>query len=196
MRPDTVFRSLLRLSVRLPLHFPVCRAVAEPPLRLHAAATRGLAALAVSLAVAGACAQDYAAGDIRITHVYATPTPPGARIGAAYLSARNQGSQDDRLIGAASPAAARVEVHNGEIGTDGVMRMREIEAVPMPAGSTTGMKPGGGEHLMLMDLARPLVAGESFPMTLEFERGGKVEVRVAVEAPKDGSAQHKHGAAH
>jgi len=196
MRPDTVLRSLLPLPVHLPHHSFVRRRAANPSLRLLAAATRGLAALTVGLAAAGAGAQDYAAGDIRITHVYATPTPPGARIGAAYLSARNQGSQDDRLIGAASPAAARVEVHNGEIGTDGVMRMREIEAVPMPAGSTTGMKPGGGEHLMLMDLARPLVAGESFPMTLEFERGGKVEVRVAVEAPKDGSAQHKHGAAH
>jgi copper(I)-binding protein len=157
---------------------------------------RGLIALAVGVAAAGAHAQDAVAGDIRIEHAYATPTPPGSRIGAAYLTARNQGSRDDRLVAAASPAAGRVELHMGDIGADGVMRMRELDAVPLPANSKTDMKPGGGHHLMLMELAKPLVAGEKFPMTLEFERGGKVEVQVEIHAPKPGSATHKPGHGH
>jgi len=154
----------------------------------------GLAALAIGLAAGTACAQDSLAGDIRIRQAFATPTPPGSRIGAAYLSATNQGKQEDRLVKAASPAASRVELHTGEIGADGVMRMRELDAIPVPAGTTTEMQPGGGLHLMLMELTKPLVQGESFPMTLEFERGGKVEVQVNVRAATPGAARkHGHG---
>ena len=162
--------------------------------RPRAVVMRGLAALAIGLAAANACAQDAPAGDIRIGQAFATPTPPGSRIGAAYLSATNHGRQEDRLVKAASPAASRVELHNGEIGADGVMRMRELEAIPVPAGTTTEMQPGGGLHLMLMELTKPLVQGESFPLTLEFERGGKVEVQVKVQtAPPGATGKHGHG---
>jgi periplasmic copper chaperone A len=179
------------------------------PMHPSLAVTRGLAGLCLGLAATGAGAQHpapgaaqhapaaaharhAAAGDIQVGEVFATPTPPGARIGAAYFSARNAGSRDDRLVGAASPAAGRVELHMGEIGADGVMRMRELDAVPVPAGATLQMKPGGGHHLMLMELPKPLVEGESFPMTLEFEHGGKVDIRVQVRSPAPGSAP-KHG---
>ena len=153
-----------------------------------------LAGVALVLVAAGAWAHGYTVGDIRIGHPFATPSPPGAKVGAAYLSAENRGTQDDRLLKASSPAAARVEIHSGDIGTDGVMRMRELDAVPLPAGATTAMKPGQGNHLMLMELAKPLAEGDKFPMTLEFERAGKVEVEVRVEAPKGGTAKgHGHG---
>jgi len=154
-------------------------------------ACRGLLALAGGMAATVAQAAGAVAGDIYVEHAYATPTPPGARIGAAYLSARNAGPQADRLVRAASPVAGRVELHTGDIGADGVMRMRELDAVPLPANSATEMKPGGGQHLMLMELAEPLVAGQSFPLTLEFERGGKVEVQVEVRAPKAGALAHQ-----
>jgi copper(I)-binding protein len=179
------------------------------PMQPLPAVLRGVAALALALAAAGAGAQHPApgaaqhsaaaahashpaAGDIRIGEIYATPTPPGARIGAAYFSARNVGKKDDRLVRAASPAAGRVELHTGDIGADGVMRMREVDAVPVPADGTIQMKPGGGHHLMLMELPKPLVEGESFPLTLEFEHGGKVDLQVKVQSPVPGSAM-KHG---
>lgn len=167
----------------------------QRPSDLRLAVTRALAALAVGFAAAGAGASDYTAGNIEVRQPYATPTPPGSKIGAAYFAAENRGPQDDRLLGASSPAAARVEIHSGEIGTDGVMRMRELDAVALPAGKSFEMKPGQGNHLMLMELGKPLKEGDSFPMTLEFERGGKVEVQVRVQAAGRG-ARNGHGHSH
>jgi copper(I)-binding protein len=152
-----------------------------------------LAAMAMALATVAASAGDFTAGDIHIRAPLATPTPPGSKIGASYFVAENRGSQDDRLLRASSPASARIELHSGEIGGDGVMRMRELEALPLPAGKTVELRPGQGNHLMLMELRKPLAAGDTFPMTLEFERGGKVEVQVQVQAPKPGAA---HGSGH
>ena len=77
---------------------------------------------------------------------------------------------------------------------DGVMRMREVEAIAVAPGAPIKMRPGSGFHFMLMDLKQPLKDGESFPMTLEFERAGKVEVKVVVQVPKaaESDAAHKH----
>ena len=154
--------------------------------------------LAVGLAALTASAQHhghYEAGDIQIMEPFATPTPPGAKIGAAYVaSMANKGSQADRLLSAHSPAAGRIELHSGEIGADGVMRMRELDDVPLPPKTTLQMGPGQGNHLMLMELARPLKTGDRFPMTLEFERAGKVEVEVLVKVPAAGGRPaQKHG---
>jgi copper(I)-binding protein len=166
-----------------------------------------LAAVAIGMASGIAAAHDYRAGDVRVRHPFATPTPPGARIGAAYFAAlENRGTQVDRLVRASTPAAARVELHSGDIGSDGVMRMREKESIDVPAKTTVKLRPGGGDHLMLMQLKKPLLEGDTFPMTLEFERGGKVEVNVVVQVPKAGvggrAADHGshdaggHGSAH
>ena len=157
-------------------------------------AARALAALAIALASGLASAQDYRAGDLQVQQPFATPTPPGARIGAAYFSAlENRGAQAERLLRAATPVAGRVELHSGEIGADGVMRMREKESIDVPPKSTVRLRPGGGDHLMLMELKQPLMAGDRFPMTLEFERGGKLEVEVVVQAAKGGANGHAGG---
>ena len=160
-------------------------------------ALRALAAAAFALASGLGAAHGFQAADMHVRHPFATPTPPGARIGAAYFTAlENRGSQADRLLRASTPAAARVELHSGDIGADGVMRMREKESIDVPAKATVKLRPGGGDHLMLMDLKQPLVAGDRFPMTLEFERAGKLEVEVVVEVPKDGAAGHGHAHGH
>ena len=158
---------------------------------------RHIALLATGLVVASAAfAHNYAAGDIRIQDPFATPSRVGAPNGAAYFaSLENRGEQADRLIRASSPVAARIELHFGKIGADGVMRMREVDALPLPPKAIIKLRPGQGDHLMLIDLKRPLVEGETFPMTLEFERGGKVEVKVSVQVPKPGAkdaSEHKH----
>ena len=177
-----------------------CAAISSPGLpRLAHRAARALAAIAIAVASGLAAADDYQAGDMRVRDPFATPTPPGARIGAAYFGAlENRGTQGDRLLRVSTPAAARVELHSGDIGPDGVMRMREKESIDVPAKATLRLRPGGGDHLMLMDLEKPLVAGDRFPMTLEFERGGKVQVEVVVQVHKGGmgspAAGHGHGA--
>jgi copper(I)-binding protein len=155
-----------------------------------------IASIAFSLAAGVAMAHGYSAGDVRIRHPFATPTPPGATIGAAYFaSLENQGAQADRLLRASTPVATKVEMHSGDIGADGVMRMRELEGgLKIPAKAVIKLRPGMGDHLMLMGLKKPLVEGETFPMTLEFEHAGKVEVKVTVQVPKDrGAMPMDHG---
>jgi copper(I)-binding protein len=153
-----------------------------------------LGALAAALAIAGVQAQahDYKAGGVRVGHPYATPSIPGAPNGAAYLATlENGGAIADRLLRASTPVAARVELHTMAMD-GGVMRMREVEGVPIGPKETVTMRPGQGFHLMLMQLKAPLKAGDTFPLTLEFEKGGKVEVRVDVQQPRDPAAAHKH----
>lgn len=137
------------------------------------------------------------AGDVAIGHPFATPTVPGARNGAAYIARlENKGAQPDRLLRAGTPAAARVELHSMRVDGQGIMRMREVDAIVLAPGSTLQMRPGQGVHLMLVDLREPLREGASFPMTLEFERGGKVEVKVVVQQPRPSDAAGSHPKAH
>lgn len=140
-----------------------------------------VAAAAATVLVSGsAAAQESALKDLRVAHPYARATPPGARAGGAFLTIENRGAQGDRLIGAASPAAGAVELHT--MSMDGnVMRMRAVSAIEIPPGGTVALKPGGF-HVMLLDLKRPLAAGDRFPLKLTFERAGSVDVIVEVEA--------------
>lgn len=90
-------------------------------------------------------------------------------------------AQPARLVGVSSPAAGVVEVHEMKMEND-MMRMRQMPALELPAGQTVRLAPGG-YHLMLMELKQPLKAGDSVPLTLEFEDAKKVRSKVVVEAP-------------
>ena len=103
---------------------------------------------------------------------------PGARAGAAYLRIVNAGAEADRLTGVSSPVAARVELHSHEM-RDGVMRMRRIDAVPVPGNAAAELKPGG-RHVMLIGLTGKLKQGGTFPLTLAFEKAGGITVSVTV----------------
>ena len=162
-------------------------------------ATR-VAALLLALVLAGAGsvrAHDQNIGDLTLDHPYATPSLAGSPNGAAYLKGiRNRGNQPDRLIGASSPVAARVELHRMTL-VDGVMRMRAVPGLDLPAGKAVALKPGG-YHVMLMDLKQPLKNGESVPLTLVVEgKDGKretLELKVPVKAAGAAMpmADHKH----
>jgi copper(I)-binding protein len=110
--------------------------------------------------------------------------------GAGYLTIRNGGA-DDRLLSATSPAATRLELHT--VQRDGeVVRMREVDAILVPARGAVTLRPGG-LHLMLIGLTRPLAAGETVPVTLRFERAGEVQATLAVQAAgARGPAEHRH----
>ncbi len=98
--------------------------------------------------------------------------------GAAYLQIENKGA-DDVLLSASSPVAARVEIHTMAMEGE-VMKMRALPQVELKAGQTLTMKPGGGVHLMLMGLNKPLAVGDKFPLTLAFRKAGKIETSVEV----------------
>ena len=157
----------------------------------HAARVALLALFASSVAQA----HGGSAGDLRIGHPYATPSVPGAGNGVAYIARlENTGKQPDRLLRVSTPAAARTEMHTMGVDAGGVMRMRELPDIAIAPGAEIKMRPGQGMHLMLMGLKQPLKEGDSFPLTMEFERAGKVEVKVIVQTPKARAAdtEHKH----
>jgi len=81
---------------------------------------------------------------------------------------------------------ATTEIYTMNVDAQGVMRMREIDGVALAPKAKVQMKPGLGLHLMLIGLKEPLKEDATFPMTLEFERAGKVEVKVIVGQPKPG----------
>lgn len=133
------------------------------------------------LPATSAQAHDYRAGDLVIDHPYATPTPAGTTHAAFHLrTLRNTGSQPERLLGASSPVAASVEIHQRQ--PDGQMRI--LPALDVPAGGEISLKHGGNLHLRLVGLKQPLAKGDRFPLTLRFARAGEQEVRVWVVQPR------------
>jgi copper(I)-binding protein len=86
----------------------------------------------------------------------------------------------DRLIGASSPASARVELHVTEKKGD-VLRMREVKSYDIPARGGFELSPGGA-HLMLVDIKAPFKEGAKIPLTLRFEKAGELKVELQVRA--------------
>ena len=156
---------------------------------------RILATLAAAIALSmPAHAQTVRLHDLQIENPYARATVANQPAGGAYITIENKGKAADKLVAASSPVAKSVEIHT--MTMDGnVMKMREVGKLEIPASGRIEMKPGEGYHLMLMGLRQPLKAGESFPLTLTFEKAGKAEVKVKVQEKKDaghGSMHHGH----
>jgi periplasmic copper chaperone A len=118
--------------------------------------------------------------DVKIENAWARATPPGAKIGAGYMTIHNTGATADRLVGASSPAARKVEPHVTVRDGD-ISRMRAAPGYDVPANGTFELTPGGS-HLMLMDLKAPLKEGDKVPLLLRFQRSGEVKVELEVRA--------------
>ncbi len=137
-----------------------------------------LTAVAVCLTTP-AFAQQAATDNLEISGGFARATPELAKVGAAYLTITSLGTAD-RLVGFTTPACNRPELHT-HIDEDGVMRMRQVDAIDVPAGGVAELKPGG-LHMMLIDLNGHLVEGETLDLTLVFEEAGEVAVTVPIKA--------------
>jgi copper(I)-binding protein len=126
-----------------------------------------------------------------VDNAWAGATPGKAENGAAYVTITSPTA--DRLVSANTPVAKKAELHT--MSMQGmVMKMRPISGVDIPAGQPISLKPGG-EHIMLMGLNEPLLEGQSFPLTLDFEKAGPRTVTVTVEkagakGPGPAAAQH------
>jgi len=128
------------------------------------------------------------AASIEIEKPWARATPGGAITGAVYMTIENKAQVEDRLTGAASDAAGKLQIHEMKV-VDGVMQMRELPGgLPIPANGEVALKPGG-YHVMLIDLRKPLKSGETVALTLFFEKAGKVEVAAPV---RDAGDEHSH----
>ncbi|AEX99788.1 hypothetical protein GU3_00160 [Oceanimonas sp. GK1] len=146
------------------------------------------------LSATGALAHDYEQGGLHIDHPWSRPAPPMAVNGSAYLVINNHGQAGDVLLGAESPVAERVEIHTHVMDGD-MMKMRQLETLPVPAGESVTLAPGG-HHLMLMGLKQAPKEGERFPLTLNFEQAGEVAVEISVEAAHEKPAKPAHDDGH
>jgi periplasmic copper chaperone A len=135
----------------------------------------GLAAIALLLLADGAVAD----APIELDGAWARATPPAAHTAAGYLAITNAGGQSDRLVGASSPRAETVEIHEMTVD-NGVARMRHLpQGIPLPPGETVALEPGG-RHLMFMGLDRPFREGETVAVTLTFETSGARTLQMPV----------------
>jgi copper(I)-binding protein len=158
-----------------------------------------IAAALVLAACAGATPQGGSAtvGEIQISGAWARPSTGGQMAegqmgggqmeqpaqsgmgnGAAYMTIRNTGGQADRLLTAASDVAGAVELHT-VVDSGGVMAMRPVDGIDVPAGGAVELKPGSF-HVMMIGLKQELKPGERIALTLRFERAGVVEVQADV----------------
>lgn len=135
---------------------------------------RLLAAAALALAAGASLAQ------VKVEDPWVRATVPQQRVTGAFM--KLTASEPLRLVEARSPLAGNVEIHEMAM-EGGVMKMRALPAVALPAGKAVELKPGG-HHVMLFDLKQQIKAGDSVPLTLVVvDAAGKrrnVEVSAAV----------------
>jgi len=151
-----------------------------------------LAALSAAMFAAPVRADDVKAGDLVISQAWSRATPGGAKVAGGYLTIENKGSAADRLVSVSADIAGKAEIH--EMAMDnGVMKMRPLDkGLVIDPGKTVKLAPGGN-HLMLQELKGPFKQGDKVPLTLQFEKAGKVAVSLdvqAVGAPAPGGAGH------
>lgn len=147
---------------------------------------RMLAVLALAPALA------FAQSGVEVSNVWTRATVAAQKTGGIYLDIRSSAAA--RLVSAASPAAARTELHNMKM-EGGVMKMSPVEGIELAAGQTVKLAPGG-YHIMLLDLKQPLKAGDSVPVTLTVERADKTRATIEAKAEVRDMAAAKGGMAH
>jgi copper(I)-binding protein len=113
------------------------------------------------------------------TQAWARGTVPAQKATGLFLQLQSKDAA--KLVGGSTPAAGRVEIHEMAM-EQGVMKMRQIPALDLPAGKSVELKPGG-YHLMLMDLKAPLKAGDSVALSLQIERPGKPAETLQLQVP-------------
>ena len=137
------------------------------------------------------------AGDgVRVDHPWARATAGDAPNGAVFMTLTDVSGRGDALVAAESPAAATVELHVHQ-ESDGIMRMRAVHSLPIPAEGSITLKPGA-EHVMLMGLKQPLKEGDTVPLVLTFANAGAVQTHAivrgvgAASAMDDATGGHGH----
>ena len=118
------------------------------------------------------------AQSVKVSEPWVRATPPGAKVGAAYMVLQAAPGAGDTLISASSPVAGVTEIHN-HIMDGGIARMRRVDGITVPAGGSVALAPGG-YHVMLMDLKAPLMADATIKLKLVFQKAGEVEVDAKV----------------
>jgi|SaaInlV_150m_DNA_6_1039752.scaffolds.fasta_scaffold11121_2 hypothetical protein len=117
---------------------------------------------------------------LTVSHPWSRATAPSQKVGAVFMKISTNTETEDRLVGAESPGAETVQIHGHTMVND-VMRMRPVDGVDIPAKGEAVLAPGGF-HIMLIGLKAPLYEETVIPLTLVFEKAGKVEIEAVIEA--------------
>ena len=147
--------------------------------RREAALARQAILIAVTLFSAALPAQEFTLGNMTIAGAWSREMPPNAPNGAVYFRVENRGGEPDRIVSVRTDIAEAVELHTHEL-KDGMMKMRRVESVEVPAGGAALFKPHG-LHVMLFGLKQPLVDGESFDLTVVFEKTGALDLSIDIK---------------
>lgn len=123
-----------------------------------------------------------------IADAWAMASPRGVKVAAGYFTVANGGTENDKLVSASTPRAARTEIH--EITQEkGVAKMRPIAGVDVPPGGSATLSESG-LHIMFMDVDTPFTEGETIPVQLTFEKAGTIEVTMRAKRGGKVVAQH------
>ncbi len=132
---------------------------------------------------------------VKVEQAWARATVQGQKATGAFM--KITAAQATQLVAVSTPAAGVAEIHEMKMD-GGVMKMRAMPALDLPANQAVELKPGG-YHLMLMDLKTPLVKDGSLALTLTFrdakgaESRQQVNVPVTTGMPQGAMSDHAHG---
>lgn len=146
-------------------------------------------ALLLSLPVV-ACGQ---AAELEVADPWTRATVGSTANAAVYMTITSPTA--DRLVAASAPVARKTDLMTMEMTMEGgssAMTMVYVEAIDIPANEPVSLNPSG-LHVWLEDLHQPLAAGQSFPLSLEFEMAGQREVVVSIVAPTATPPQSEMG---
>jgi copper(I)-binding protein len=139
-------------------------------------AVRGLACALFLAVTVIACTQP---APLEVKDVWTRDSVGRTANAAVYMTIRSGSA--DRLVGASTPVAGKTDLMTME-ARNGTMAMKYIEGIDIPAGEPVRLN-ARGLHVWLADLHRPLTAGQSIPLSLEFEKAGERQVTVSVMSP-------------
>lgn len=127
---------------------------------------------------------------IEVQDAYVRAVPPGQANSAAFMKIINHGADDHALLAAESDKAEVVELHTHRMD-DGMMRMRQVEQIDLPAGERVTLEPGG-LHVMLIGLTETLAPGDQVELTLGFDDGEKQTLKLPVKRIEQGMGSMPH----
>jgi len=151
--------------------------------------TRLLTLAAALLLAAPTFAHEVTAGDIQIIHPHIPQPAASAKAAGGFMAIVNTGTDPDRLLGAESDIAMKVEVHESKVDANGIGTMEHVDAIEIPPGETVSLE-HGGYHIMFMGLKGTLTEGEMHKGVLVFERAGRVEIEFQIDPPTGKGGGH------
>lgn len=131
-----------------------------------------------------------ASAEVTIENPYARAVPPGQMNSASFMVLKNTDEKDVTLTSGSSSVAKTVELHN-HINEDGIMKMRQVDGINIPALGKESLQPGG-YHIMLIGLKQDLIEGQEIDLELEFSDGSNQKLVLPVKKVMTGMKGHHH----